>query len=460
MSEKIYDIIVIGGGPGGYSAAISAAKEGQKVLLFEGEAIGGVCLNAGCIPTKYLLDKAAAMEKIRDLTGKKILEEAGYYSFRKIQEGREAVIKKLVGGVEHLLKANQVEVIRGNASFRQTGQVECDGKIYEGKNIIIATGAESSRIPIPGAEYAITSTETLALSKVPKRLTVIGGGVIGMELASAFHSFGAQVTVIEVLPELFPAEDRKAVSYLTKELRKRGLQIYCGTSVKEIRKEADGYQVVYEGEESGEAPADVVLMATGRKPRLTGIDAEALGLELTEKKEIKTDSHMQTNLPHVYAIGDVAGGYQLAHAAYAEGEAAVSHILGKEGEADLAVVPRCIYTIPAFAATGISSEKAKELGIETEIGEFSYVGNGMALAEGADGLVRVLMDKRQKKTIGAQIIGEGAPELISFASLAVKKELKLEEWENLIVAHPSLSEMVKEAALDCFGKSVHGSVKE
>ena len=460
MSKKDYDIIVIGGGPGGYSAAISAAKEGQKVLLFEGEAIGGTCLNVGCIPTKYLLDKAAALEKIRSLAGKRILEEAGYYSFQKIQEGRSAVVKKLVGGVEYLLKANRVDVVRKNAVFGQPGQVECDGEVYEGKHIIIATGSQSSQIPIPGAEYAITSTEALALSKVPKKLTVIGGGVIGMELASAFHSFGAEVTVIEVLPELFPAEDKKAVSYLTKELKKRGIQIFCGTGVKEIRKAADGYQVVYGGEESGEAQADIVLMATGRKPRLTGIGAEALGLELTEKKEIKTDCHMQTNLPNVYAIGDVAGGYQLAHAAYAEGEAAVAHILGKEGEADLAVMPRCIYTMPAFAAVGMSDEKAKEQGIETAAGEFSYVGNGMALAEGAEGLVRVLMDKRQKKTIGVQIIGEGAPELISFASLAVKKELTLEEWGNLIVAHPSLSEMVKEAALDCFGLSVHGSVKK
>ena len=416
MSGKCYDIIVVGGGPGGYSAAIAAAKEGQSVLLFEGEAIGGTCLNVGCIPTKYLLDKAAALEKIRSLAGKKILEEAGYYSFRKIQEGREAVVKKLVSGVEYLLKANHVEVIRKNARFETPGQVTCDGQIYEGKNIILATGSQSSRIPIPGAEYAITSTEALSLEKVPKKLTVIGGGVIGMELASAFHSFGSEVTVIEVLPELFPAEDRKAVNYLSKELKKRGLKILCKTAVKEIKKTLDGYLVAYEGEESGEISADVVLMATGRKARLSGIDVEALGLELTGTKEIRTDCHMQTNLPHVYAM-------------------------------------------PAFAAVGMGEEKAREEGIQPAAGEFSYVGNGMALAEGAEGLVRVIMDQEKKETIGVQIVGEGAPELILSASLAVKNRMTLEEWESMIVAHPSLSEMIKEAALDCFGKSIHGNVR-
>lgn len=459
MNDTCYDIIVIGGGPGGYSAAIYAAKEGKKVLLFEGGSIGGTCLNVGCIPTKYLLDKAAALEKIRSLAGKKILEEAGYFSFRKIQAGKAEVVKKLVGGVEYLLKANKVDVIREKAVLKGPGKVVCGDRVYEGTDIILATGSEASKIPIPGAEYTITSTEALSLERVPDRLAVIGGGVIGMELASAFASFGSQVTVIEVLEDLFPAEGRKTVSYLKKELKKRGIQIYCGTKVREVRKVPDGCQVVYEGEENGELCVDQVLMATGRRPNLSGIDAKELGLELGKGGAIETDAHMQTNLPHVYAIGDAAGGYQLAHAAYAEGEAAVDHILGRAGEADLRVMPRCIYTMPAFAAVGLSEEQAAKDGIETAVGEFSYAGNGMALAEGADGLVRVVMDQKERKTIGIQIVGEGAPELISFASLAVKKGMTLEEWEHMIVAHPSLSEMVKEAAMDCFGKSVHGNVK-
>ena len=459
MANKKYDIIVIGGGPGGYSSAIAAAKEGKSVLLCEGGSIGGTCLNVGCIPTKYLLDKAGAMEKVRALVSKKIFKEAGFYSFQKIQDGREEVVKKLVGGVEYLLKANKVDVIRAFASVREAGRVECNGEVYEAGDIIIATGAEPAMIPVPGAEYTINSTQALELSKVPKRLAVIGGGVIGMELASAFAAYGSEVTVIEVMPALFPGEEASVVKYMQKELSKKGINIYLDTRVVKIEKQGECYKVIYKRDEETSLEADVVLMATGRRPVYKGIDIESLGLEMTEKKEIKTDEHMQTNVPHIYAIGDVAGGYQLAHAAYAEGDTAVAHILGKEGAVDESALPRCIYTMPAFAAVGITEKIAKERGIETVSGQFDYTGNGMASAEGADGQVRVLMDKNKKTTLGIQIVGECAPELISFASLAVKNAMTLEEWEHTIVAHPSLSEMVKEAAMDCFVKSVHGAVK-
>lgn len=459
MGNKKYDVIVIGGGPGGYSSAIAAAKEGKSVLLCEGGSIGGTCLNVGCIPTKYLLDKAGAMEKVRALVSKKIFKESGLYSFRKIQAGREEVVKKLVGGVEYLLRANKVDVVRAFASVKKVGQVECGGTLYETEDIIIATGAEPAVIPIPGAEYTINSTQALELTKVPKRMTVIGGGVIGMELASAFSAYGSEVTVIEVMPALFPGEEISMVKYMQKELTKKGIKIYLDTKVVKVEKAGESYKVTYKKDTEEKLDADVVLMATGRKPVYRGVDIEGLGLEMTAKKEIKTDEHMQTNIPHIYAIGDVAGGYQLAHAAYAEGEAAVAHILGRDETVDESALPRCIYTMPAFAAVGITEQTAKERGIETVSGQFGYTGNGMALAEGAEGQVNVLMDKNKKTTLGIQIVGECAPELISFASLAVKNEMSLEEWEHTIVAHPSLSEMVKEAAMDCFGKSVHGAVK-
>lgn len=459
MGNKKYDVIVIGGGPGGYSSAIAAAKEGKSVLLCEGGSIGGTCLNVGCIPTKYLLDKAGAMEKVRALVSKKIFKESGLYSFRKIQAGREEVVKKLVGGVEYLLRANKVDVVRAFASVKKVGQVECGGTLYETEDIIIATGAEPAVIPIPGAEYTINSTQALELTKVPKRMTVIGGGVIGMELASAFSAYGSEVTVIEVMPALFPGEEISMVKYMQKELTKKGIKIYLDTKVVRVEKAGESYKVTYKKDTEEKLDADVVLMATGRKPVYRGVDIEGLGLEMTAKKEIKTDEHMQTNIPHIYAIGDVAGGYQLAHAAYAEGEAAVAHILGRDETVDESALPRCIYTMPAFAAVGITEQTAKERGIETVSGQFGYTGNGMALAEGAEGQVNVLMDKNKKTTLGIQIVGECAPELISFASLAVKNEMSLEEWEHTIVAHPSLSEMVKEAAMDCFGKSVHGAVK-
>lgn len=222
MEENRYDLIVIGGGPGGYFSAITAAREGLSVLLFAGGAIGGTCLNEGCIPAKYLLDKASALEKVRALTDKEIFREPGLFSFKKIQKGREEVIKKLTGGVAYLLKANQVRVIHGFAFLKEPGRVECEGKSYEAKDIIIATGSESMSVPIAGAEYTVNSTQALALERVPRRLVIIGGGVIGMELASAYCSFGSEVTVLEAMPALFPAEDGRMTAYLQKELVKRG----------------------------------------------------------------------------------------------------------------------------------------------------------------------------------------------------------------------------------------------
>lgn len=446
----MYDLIVIGGGPGGYTAAIAAAKAGQSVLVFEGEYIGGTCLNVGCIPTKYLLDKAAALDKVRSLAGEEIFKDVGLWSFQKVQAGRRKVIEKLTAGVEYLLSSNKVTVIKKKAILLGTGRAECDGMIYEAKNIIIATGSVPQKIPVKGAEYAISSTEALELEKIPGRLVVIGGGVIGMELASAFCSFGSEVTVVEALPELFPAEDKVAAGYIQKRLKKRGIRILSGTMVEEIRKAGNELSVFCQGEVEECITADIVLMATGRNANLNGIDAAEINLLLTEKKEIKVNSHMETSLPHVYAIGDAAGGYQLAHAAYAEAEVAVAHILGRESETNLEPMPRCIYTQPCYAACGITEEKAKEQGIETVCGQFSYSANGMALAEGAEGFVRVVMDKKKQTVIGAFIAGDCASEMIALATLAVKKEVTLEEWRQLIVAHPSLSEMVKEAVLSCF----------
>ena len=454
-----YDIIVIGGGPGGYSSAIAAAKEGKKVLLFEGKSVGGTCLNVGCIPTKYLYDKAAAMEKIRELTSQKIFKDCGLYSFEKIQKGRVKVIKKLVGGVDYLLKANGVEVIKKYAELKKAGEVECDGEVYKAKDIIIATGSKPAGIPIPGADYCITSTEALELEKVPKELVVIGGGVIGMEIASAYNSFGSNVTVIEVMPKLYPGEEASVIAYLQKALVKKGIKIYCDTKVQAVEKTSSGYEVSFEGEESGKIPADVVLMATGRKANYQGIDIEGLKLKTTERGIIKVDKYMRTSKAHIYAIGDAAGGYQLAHAAFAEGEAAVANILGEKTPVDVETMPRCIYTNPPFAAVGINSAQAAEKGIDVAVGSFQYVGNGMALAEGADGIVSVIMDKKKKTTLGIQIVGEGAPEMVAAAAFAVKNKTTLKEWSSTVVAHPSLSEMLKEAAMDAFGKSIHGAVK-
>lgn len=459
MKDKIYDVLIVGGGPGGYSSAIYAAKEGLSVLLFEGGTIGGTCLNVGCIPTKFLLDKGALFEKIRKLADQKILKEPGLYSFSKIQSEKMKVVQKLVAGVEYLLKANKIDIVRGFAQVKDPGRVICEGKEYFGKNIILATGSEPVMLPIPGVEHAIDSTTALSLKKVPRQLVVIGGGVIGMELASVFRSFGAEVTVLEALPELFPAEGSASINYLKKELEKRGIKILCNAKVKSIEKSNGICHVFYKGTEDGIIEADAVLVAAGRKANLKGIDTEALGLVLTEKKEISVDSYMRTNVKGIYAIGDVAGGYQLAHAAYAEGETAVNHILGKTKQVDLKALPRCVYTIPPFAAVGLCDKKAAEKGIKTAVGNFSYSGNGMALAENEEGMVTVIIDRDTEETIGIEIVGAGAPEMLATAAFAVAKKFTVDQWREMIVAHPSLSEMLREAAFDSIGKSIHGPVK-
>lgn len=459
MKGKIYDILIVGGGPGGYSSAIYAVKEGLSVLLFEGGTIGGTCLNVGCIPTKFLLDKGTAFEKTRKLAEQKILKDAGLFSFSKIQSEKNKIVQKLVAGVEYLLKTNKIDIVRGFAQVKDPGRVICGDKEYLGKNIILATGSEPIIPPIPGAEYAIDSTAALALPNVPRQLAVIGGGVIGMELASAFRSFGAEVTVLEALPELFPAEGRNSVNYLQKELQKRGIKILCNTKVKRIEKNNENCLVFYEGGESGIIKADTVLMSTGRKPNLKGIDTESLGLALTEKNEISVDDYMRTNIQGIYAVGDAAGGYQLAHAAYAEGEIAVDHILGKAKCSSPKAFPRCVYTIPPFAAVGWCEKKAREKGVKTAVGNFLYSGNGMALAENADGIVTVVIDQDTEQTIGIEIVGTDAPEMLAAATIAVGQKFTIEQWRQMIVAHPSLSEMLREAALDSIGKSIHGPVK-
>lgn len=453
---KEFDLLVIGGGPGGYSAAITAAKKGLNVALFEKEHIGGTCLNVGCIPTKYLLDKASAMEKIRTLTGSGVFKDAGLFSIKKIQQGKRETVTKLVNGVGYLLKSNKITVVNGQATLKEDKVVSANGEDYKGKSVIIATGSKPAMPRIPGIELCLDSTGVLNLEKVPHKFVVIGGGVVGLELASAFASFGSEVTIVEMLPAILGNEQPEAARLLSSSLKKRGLEVKVGAKVKAIVKKDGALEVQVEDKGKDIAiSADQVLVAVGRTPCLDGIDTAKLGLEM-DGRFIKVDAHMETSVKGIYAIGDVRGGYQLAHAAYAEADTAVANIIKPNSEElDVSVMPRCIYTMPCFAGVGITSEQAKAKELEPVVGSFNYEGNGMALAEGAKGSVYVIMDKAEKKTLGVQIVGENASELISAASFAVSQGTTLEQWEHMIVAHPSLSEMLKEAALDAFGLAVH-----
>lgn len=451
-----FDILVIGGGPGGYSFAINAAKHGKKVALFEKEHLGGTCLNVGCIPTKYLVDKANAMEKVRALVKKDIFRDAGSFSFRKIQEGKGEVTGKLVGGVKFLLKKQGVEIVEGEAVLKKDRIITCNGKDYQGRQVVIATGSVPMMIPVPGYEHCIDSTGALNLRRLPESMVVMGGGVIGLELACAFAAYGTEVTVVEMMPELIPREQKEAVKIVVNAMKKLGIGLMTGAKMLRIEKTGEGLRAVYEvnGMEAY-TDCEQVLMAAGRKTNLSGIDAEALGLELDKKKCIVVDEYLRTNLPGVYAIGDVVGGYQLAHAAYAEGEAALAHILGEDKPYGSVPVPVCTYTIPCFASVGLTTEAAKAAGYEPVLGSFQYEANGMALAEGASGAVFAVMDKESRRTLGVTIVGENSSEMIALATSAVADGLTAEQWERMIVAHPSLCEMVREAALDAFGMSVH-----
>lgn len=437
---KKYELIVIGGGPGGYSAALAAAGAGKSVCLFEKDSLGGTCLNVGCIPTKYLLDRAAALEKIRAMTEDGVLRGAGEYSFGRVMKGKAPIIEKLQSGIASMLRSAKVEVVRGTASFKDAHTVTCNGIDCQADNIIIATGSSPVRLPFSGSEYCIDSTAALSLSRLPHRICIIGGGVIGLEFASAFKAYGAGVTVVEMMDSILPREETRATELLVSTLVKKGIDIRCSTVVDHIEKRGDEYTVYTSGDE---ITADCVISAAGRRANTDGLYPENAGLCTEKNGTLAVNEYLQTAVPHIYAIGDVIGGYMLAHAAYAEADVAVANVLGNQTKLDHSIMPRCVYTIPPFAAVGVSSADVNG----ADIGICDYRANGMAIAEGEEGRAFAVLDKQTKKCVGFSIVGASAPEMIAAASIAVERGYTDEDWKKLTVAHPSLSESLRDAVL-------------
>jgi dihydrolipoamide dehydrogenase len=458
MSDVIYDLMVVGGGPAGYAAAASAGRLGKKVVLFERDQLGGTCLNVGCIPSKYLLDKAAMLEKIRALNDRNVFRNVGSFSFSRIQKNKDTVVRQLTQGVGALMKSHQITVVNGIAELSKADEVTCNGVTYKATHTVIATGSKAFVPPFPGADkLTMGSTEALALSAVPKRLAVIGGGVIGLEMASALRAFGSQVTVIEMLHGLLLEEDPDSAAELTKLLKSRGIDIRTGAKVSSVQGEDDG-KIVHFEDATGkhQVTADVVLVATGRKANLAGIDHAAMGMKLDAKGFIEIDPYLQTSVKNIYAAGDVAGGWQLAHSAYQEAEVAVENIFGKRLPLDVTIMPRCVYTTPSFAAVGITKHQAEQRGIKTVTGTFPFFASGMALAEdAAEGTVRVLVDDATDKVIGVQIVGPGAAEIIGTATMAIAAGITVNQWRHIITPHPSLGEALKEAVMDSRQLSIH-----
>lgn len=461
MSE--INVVIIGGGPGGYVAAIKAAHLGLKVVLVEKDKLGGVCLNKGCIPTKALVSTAEVLNHIQRAGEFGIQVKDYSFDFTAIMKRKDLITRRLSSGVEQLMKANQVRVIRGEGQLIEPGKVEIadtegQKEIIKTKNIIIATGSSVMKLPLPGidSEGVITSDEALSLSELPSRMIIIGGGVVGIEFAGIFRALGVEVTVVEVLPRILLPIDEEIARRLTVSLKRKGIEILTDCKVKEIKKNNQNLEVLVstsEGEKKLET--EKVLLAAGRVPELGNIDVQGLGIEL-DGKAIKVDEKMRTNIPGIYAVGDVVGKIMLAHVASREGIVAVENISGKEVVMNYKVVPNCVFSMPEVASVGLTEEEAKKENDNIKVSKFPFMANGKALGMGeTEGMVKIITDGDTLELLGVHILGAHASDLIAEGTLALSMEATAEEIVNTIHAHPTLAETIAEAAEGIIDKPIH-----
>jgi len=451
----MYDVGIIGAGPAGYVAALRCAQLGGSVILFEKENVGGVCLNKGCIPTKTLLGSIELVSSIRKAANYGIDVGSVSLNFAKMTERKKEVILKLRQGVAYLLSARKVTLLQKEAKLLSPTQIEAAGERIECKNIIIASGSRPALVP--GIEFdgagIISSDELIEISSVPESLIIVGGGVIGCEFANIFCELGAKVTIVEMMPQLLPAEDREIAKNLEAALRKKGVDIFTKTKITGVQKEDGQYRALIG--EGLSVSASKILVATGRRPNLEGVGLEGAGV-LFERKFIKVDSQLRTNLANVYAAGDVVGGYMLAHVASYEAIIASENIFGQSRSADYRFVPNCIYTDPEIASVGINEDKAKGENLAYNVAKFPFRALGKAHAIGKEeGFVKLIVDKEGQKILGCQIIGPHASDLIAEVTLACRCAITPKELMETIHAHPTLSEAVAEAAHKASGSPVH-----
>ena len=452
-----FDVVVIGGGPGGYVAALRAAQLGAKTAVIEKDRVGGTCLVRGCIPTKALLQSSELYSLARSGTPFGLLTGQVGFDWGVAQKRKTAVVDQLVKGVEGLLKAGGVTSVKGSARLAGSGSVDVAGDVIQAKDIVIATGSAVARIPLKGAELTIDSDQILELTEIPRRLAVIGGGVVGMEFAAMFAALGSKVTVLEMLPQVLPMVDADLVAAYTKHLGSLGGEIHTESKVAEVARNGGGLQVRFStGGEGGAVDADQVLLAVGRVPYTQGLDAEKAGVKL-ERGRVVVDPQLRTTADGVWAIGDVIGGIMLAHVASYEGVCAVENIAGHGNRTpDYHAAPNCIYTDPEIAHVGLGEREAKEKGIEVKVGRFPFAASGRALTLGqSEGFVKVVAEASSGRLLGAHIIGPRATDLIAEATLAVQNGLTLEQIDLTIHAHPTLPESLMEAALAAQGRAIH-----
>lgn len=456
-----YDVAVIGSGPGGYVAAVRAAQLGLKTACIEKEAtVGGTCLNVGCIPSKALLQTTEMYEYLsKEAADFGIIAKNLSFDFAKIMTRKEAVVQGLVSGVAALLKRRKIEHIRGAARLISPHEIQIDKTTIKAKNIIIATGSEP--IPLPFLPFdenkVLSSTGALSLSKPPSSLLLIGAGVIGVEIASVYRRLGTQVTVIELLDRIcYPMDSSISRSFM-QILKKQGLQFYLSSKVihGDVHKNGVTLTAEVEGKKSN-MDADAVLVAIGRRPYTQGLGLKEIGIEVNSKGYIPVDANFHTLIPHIYAIGDVIEGPMLAHKASEEGIAAAEVIAGLRPTVNYLAIPSVVYTHPEVASVGMSEDEAKAAHLEVKIGTSHFKGNPRARCAGyTEGLVKIVAEVNSRRLIGMHIIGPHASEMISEGVLALVNNMTVEELAYASHAHPTLSEAIKEAALDACGISIH-----
>lgn len=457
------DTIVVGAGPGGYVAAIRAAQLGQKVTIVEKGNLGGVCLNVGCIPSKALIAAGHRYETAKDSAAMGITAENVKVDFTKVQEWKGSVVKKLTGGVEGLLKGNKVDIVRGEAYFVDGNTLrvmtESSAQTYTFKNAIIATG--SHPIEIPTFKYSkrvINSTGALNLPEIPKKMVIIGGGVIGVELGSAYANFGTEVVVLEGSPELFAgAFEKQMTSLVSRNLKKKGAEIIMNASAKGVVEKEDGVVVTYKAKgEEKTIEADYVLVTVGRRPNTSEMGLEQVGVEMSDRGVINIDKQCRTNIPNIYAIGDIVAGPQLAHKASYEGKIAAEAISGHPAEIDYIGIPAVVFSDPELASVGYTEKQAKEEGIEVNASKFPFAANGRALSlDNTDGFLKLITRKEDGLVIGAQIAGPSASDMIAELGLAIEAGMTAEDLAMTIHAHPTLGEITMEAAEVAIGSPIH-----
>ncbi|HTW95951.1 MAG TPA: dihydrolipoyl dehydrogenase [Tepidisphaeraceae bacterium] len=449
-----FDLIVIGSGPGGYVAAIRGAQLGMKTACVERGCLGGTCLNVGCIPSKAMLDGSHRLAELSRYAKRGIKVEGVSLDLPAMMAFKDDVVKKSSDGVAYLFKKNKIETLRGQGRIVGPGKVEVKsgaaGQVYSARNILIATGSEASQIPsLPfDGKFVLSSTEALALKEVPRKLIVVGAGYIGVELGSVWSRLGSEVLVLEFLEGILPPSDREMANALQKMLEKQGLKFRFKTTAESVQVAENKVKLTWKsGGESGVEEADKVLVAVGRRPITDGLGLAEAGVALDKRGFVIVDEHFATTAPGVWAIGDVIGGFMLAHKAEEEGIAAAENMAGKAGHVNYAACPAVVYTHPELAAVGLTEEQARARGA-VKIGKFPFLANGRARGmDEIEGFVKVIGDAQSDRLLGVHILGTHASDVIAEATLAMEFAASVEDIALAFHAHPTLPEALKEAAL-------------